>query len=67
MQMEIGRAPKQMAMPTPVAQPVSAPKGDRPTAAQRVAGVMRLKNGGAVSSSRGNGIAVRGKTKCKMY
>jgi hypothetical protein len=28
---------------------------------------MRLSKGGAVSSGRGDGIAVRGKTKCKMY
>jgi hypothetical protein len=28
---------------------------------------MRFNKGGAVSSGRGDGIAVRGKTKCKMY
>jgi len=36
----------------------------------RVAGIgsrFRFKDGGTVSSGRGDGIAVRGKTKCKMY
>jgi len=28
---------------------------------------MRFKGGGTVSSGRGDGIAIRGKTKCKMY
>ena len=28
---------------------------------------MRFNKGGSVSSGRGDGIAVRGKTKCKMY
>jgi len=28
---------------------------------------MRFNKGGAVSSGRGDGAAVRGKTKCKMY
>jgi hypothetical protein len=28
---------------------------------------MRFNKGGTVSSGRGDGIAIRGKTKCKMY
>lgn len=34
---------------------------------QRMAKAFRFKKGGSVSSGRGDGIAVRGKTKCKMY
>ena len=39
-------------------------------ALNRIAGIgsrFKFKNGGNVSSGRGDGCAVRGKTKCKMY
>ena len=49
----------------------SAPMG---AAIQRAIGRMKFKDGGAVtasrsvvSSGRGDGAAIRGKTKCKMY
>jgi hypothetical protein len=51
------------------ASPSSAPTGGMRGIGKQVAGAvgrMRFKEGGAVSSGRGDGIAVRGKTKCKM-
>jgi len=41
-----------------------------PAIVNRAAGMasrLKFKDGGSVSSGRGDGCAVRGKTKCKMY
>ena len=56
---EVGKGVAQAQNPTDVDQ--------RMAAAQGAISAKSFNKGGRVSSGRGDGIAVRGKTKCKMY
>jgi hypothetical protein len=43
------------------------PSPEEMKAIMRSMGNLKFNKGGVVSTGRGDGIAVRGKTKCKMY
>jgi len=48
-------------------RPVIAAVAPAVNRAAEMASRFKFKDGGSVSSGRGDGCAVRGKTKCKMY
>lgn len=62
-------APQAMARAAPQAEGVSQAVQEASDAQRAVARSLgrAFSKGGSVSSGRGDGIAVRGKTKCKMY